>query len=80
VFNMVLRMFLRVIAQSLQANCPGAANADKATLHIGAIAFTHRFGSSLSEPVHFNAIEAPVRGVAHAPLSLRAYATKPLPF
>jgi hypothetical protein len=35
VLNMVLRIFLRVIAQSLQANCPGAASADKATLHIG---------------------------------------------
>jgi hypothetical protein len=30
VLNMVLRIFLRVIAQSLQAHSPGAANADKA--------------------------------------------------
>ena len=52
--NMVLRIFLRVIAQSLQAHCPGAANADKANLHIGAVAFIHRFGSSLNEPVHFH--------------------------
>ena len=42
---MVLRIFLRVIAQSLQTHSPGAANVDKATLHIGAIAFIHRFGS-----------------------------------
>jgi hypothetical protein len=47
----VLRIFLRVIAQSLQANCPGA---DKASLHTGAVAFIHRFGSSLNEHVHFH--------------------------
>jgi hypothetical protein len=46
--NMVLRIFLRVISQSLQSNCPGAAQLDKATLHIGAVAFIHRFGSSLN--------------------------------
>ena len=40
VLNMVLRIFLRVIAQSLQAHCPGAAHVDKAVLHIGAVAFT----------------------------------------
>jgi hypothetical protein len=39
VLNMVLRIFLRVIAQTLQAHCPGAANADNAALHIGAVAF-----------------------------------------
>jgi hypothetical protein len=37
VLNMVLRIFLRVIAQSLQSNSPGAAHVDKAALHIGAI-------------------------------------------
>ena len=36
--------FLRVIAQSLYSNSPGGANMDKATLHIGAIAFIHQFG------------------------------------
>ena len=51
---MVLRIFLRVIAQSLQAHCIGAANADKESLHIGAVAFIHRFGSSLNEHVHFH--------------------------
>ena len=55
VLNMVLRIFLRVIAQSLQALSPGAANVDKAALHIGAVAFIHRFGSSLNEHVHFHA-------------------------
>ena len=54
VLNMVLRIFLRVIAQSLQAHCPDAANADRAALHIGAVAFIHRFGSSLNEHVHFH--------------------------
>lgn len=54
VLAMVLRIFLRVIAQSLQANSPVAANTDKAALHIGAVAFIHRFGSSLNEHVHFH--------------------------
>ena len=52
--GMVLRIFLRVIAQTLQANSPGAAQVDKTTLHIGAVAFIHRFGSSLNEHVHFH--------------------------
>ena len=52
--NMVLRIFLRVIAQSLQDHSPGAANVDRADLHIGAIAFIHRFGSSLNGHVHFH--------------------------
>jgi hypothetical protein len=34
VLGMVLRIFLRVIAQTLQANSPGAQNPDKAALHI----------------------------------------------
>jgi hypothetical protein len=54
VLNMVLRIFLRVIAQSLQSHSPGAAHVDKAVLHIGAVAFIHRFGSSLNEHVHFH--------------------------
>jgi hypothetical protein len=44
---MVLRIFLQVIAQSLQSNCPGAASVDKAALHIGAVVFIHRFGSMM---------------------------------
>jgi hypothetical protein len=54
VLNMVLGIFLRVIEQSLQAHNPGAAQVDKATLHIGAVVFIHRFGSSLNEHVHFH--------------------------
>lgn len=52
--GMVLRIFLRVIEQSLQAHCPGAAQMDKNTLHIGAVAFIRRFGSGLNEHVHFH--------------------------
>ncbi len=37
VLNMVLRIFLRVIAQSLQTHAPGTANVDTAALHIGAV-------------------------------------------
>ena len=33
VLSMVLRIFLRVIAQTLQTHSPGAANADKESLH-----------------------------------------------
>ena len=54
VLNMVLRIFLRVIAQSLSVHCPGAARVDRAALHIGAVAFIHRFGSSLNAHVHFH--------------------------
>ena len=60
VLNMVLRIFLRVIAQSLQDRCAGAAQVDKAALHIDAIALAnpqvhiHRFGSSLNGHVHFH--------------------------
>ena len=54
VLNMVLRIFLRVIAQSLPVNCPGAAQVDKAARHVGAVAFVHRFGSSLNGHVHFH--------------------------
>ena len=52
--NMVLRVFQRVIAQSVQSNNLGAAQVDKVALHIGAIAFIHRFGSSLNQHVHFH--------------------------
>ncbi len=46
--NMVLRIFLWVIAQSLQTHSTRAA------LHIGAIALIHRFGSSLNGHVQFH--------------------------
>jgi hypothetical protein len=52
--NAALHIFLRVVQQSLQANCPGAAKADPASLHLGAVAFIHRFGSSLNTHVHFH--------------------------
>jgi hypothetical protein len=53
VLNMVLRIFLRGTAQSLQAHSPGALSVDKAALQIDAIAFIHRFGSSLNRHEHF---------------------------
>ena len=46
--------FWRVIAQTLQTRSPGAASVDKAALHIGAVAFIHRFGSSFNEHFHFH--------------------------
>ena len=75
VLNMVLRIFLRVIAQTLQDHCPGAQTADMATLHIGAVAFIHRFGSSLNAHVHFHVcvvdgvFEATESGVIFHPAS-----------
>lgn len=41
VFDMVLRIFLRLIAQSQQTHCSGATQVDKEALYIGAIAFIH---------------------------------------
>lgn len=55
VLNVVLRIFLRVIAQTLQSNSHGLANMDKHALCIGAIAFIHRFSSGLNEHMHFHA-------------------------
>ncbi len=52
--NAALRIFLRVVQQSLLTHCPGAALADPASLHLRAVAFTHRFGSSLNTHVHFH--------------------------
>jgi len=52
--NAALRIFLRVVQQSLVSACPGAAKADPAHLHLGAVAFIHRFGSSLNTHVHFH--------------------------
>ena len=81
VLNMVLRIFLRVIAQSLQAHCIGAANADKESLHIGAVAFIRRFGSSLNEHVHFHVCVVdegqtprPLQEPGQRPRALRALA------
>ena len=52
--NAALRIFLRVVQQSLQTHCPGAVQCDPASLHLGAVAFIHRFGSSLNTHVHFH--------------------------
>ena len=49
-----VRIFLRVIGQSQQDHCAGAAQVDSAELHIGAVAFIHSFGSSLIGHVHFH--------------------------
>jgi hypothetical protein len=54
VLNMVLRILLRVIEQRLHQHCPGVAPVDRAGLRIGAVAFIHRFGSSLNQHVHFH--------------------------
>jgi hypothetical protein len=84
VLNMVLRIFLRVIEQTLQAHCPGADHTDKANLHIGAVAFIHRFGSSLNEHVHFHVCavdgvfeEVAGEGGADAQAQARAQACAP---
>ena len=75
VLNMVLRIFLQVIAQSLQPHCFGAARLDKSAMHIGAVAFIHWFGSSLNEHVHLHVcvvdgvFEATAPGVIFHPVS-----------
>lgn len=53
VLVMVLRIFVRAI-QTPQTHCPGTTLEDSPTLHIDAVAFIHRFGSSLTEHVHFH--------------------------
>ncbi len=52
--NAALRIFLRVVQQRLLSACPSAAQCDPASLHLGAVAFIHRFGSSLNTHVHFH--------------------------
>ena len=52
--NTALRIFLRVVQQGLRKHCPGAAQADNACMRIAAVAFIHRFGSSLNTHVHFH--------------------------
>ena len=60
VLNMMLRIFLRVIAQSVQVHCACAAHVDRAALHIGAVALAkpqvhiHRSNPSLDGHVHFH--------------------------
>ncbi len=51
--HVMLRTFLRVIGQSLQALRTGAGQLDTAALHIGAVAFIHCVGSNLNGHVHF---------------------------
>jgi hypothetical protein len=52
--NAALRIFLRVVQQTLQTHCPLAAKANPASQHLGAVAFIHRFGSGLNTHVHFH--------------------------
>jgi hypothetical protein len=46
----VLRIFLRAVERCLRERSPGCC----ASARIGAVAFIHRFGSSLNEHVHFH--------------------------
>ena len=59
VLNMVLRIFLRVIAQSLQDHCAGAAPVNRAALHIGAVAFTSTAASRWTPVCVFRHTTAP---------------------
>ena len=52
--NAALRIFLRVVQQNLQAHWPNTANCDPISLHLGVVAFIHRFGSSLNTHGHFD--------------------------
>lgn len=44
ILNIVLRIFLQVIAESLQRKSSGALSVGKVTLHISAVAIIHRYG------------------------------------
>ena len=47
-----LRLFLRTVEQCLRANSPDAS----ASARLGAIAFIHRFGSTLNAHLHFHCV------------------------
>jgi hypothetical protein len=47
-----LRLFLRVVEQCLRAHSPGAGS----TARLGAVAFIHRFGSTLNAHLHFHCV------------------------
>jgi hypothetical protein len=47
-----LRLFLRVVEQSLRAHSPGSGPASR----LGAVAFIHRFGSTLNAHLHFHCV------------------------
>ena len=47
-----LRLFLRVVESCLRAYSPGAGKAAR----LGAVAFIHRFGSSLNAHLHFHCV------------------------
>ena len=73
-----LRLFLRVVEQCLRAHSPGSGP----TARLGAVAFIHRFGSSLNAHLHFHCVvidgafdSAPTGGVVfHAAAGLDATA------
>ena len=50
----VLRIFLSEVERELRVQCPSTTNTDTSTARIGAVAFIHRFGSSLNAHVHFH--------------------------
>ena len=61
-----LRLFLRMVEQCLRAHSPGSGPAAR----LGAVAFIHRFGSSLNAHLHFHCVvidgvfdAAPANGV-----------------
>jgi len=50
--NSVLRIFLDAIERRLRERCPGADPKARG----GAVAFIHRFGSSLNRHIHFHVV------------------------
>lgn len=48
----VLRVFLRVVEQCLRTRSPGSSPAAR----LGAVAFIHRFGSTLNAHLHFHCV------------------------
>jgi len=65
-----LRVFLRVVAQRLRAHYPGSGPSAR----VGAIAFIHRFGSTLNAHLHFHrlVIEGVFESAAAAGVIFRA--------
>ena len=55
-----LRLFLRAVESCLRAHGPGSGSAAR----LGAVAFIHRFGSSLNPHLHFSSGITPLRGMS----------------
>ena len=73
-----LRLFLGLVEQRLRAHSPSAGS----TARIGAVAFIHRFGTTLNSHLHFHCVvidgvfDAAATSATRAPLRARSTRTR----